>query len=106
MSNNLTFLQYDVEASQFRLPSADTSYVALGLIGEVGELYGAWAKTIRDNGELDHTAVKKELGDILWFLTALCRDLDTSISEVATMNIQKLSKRAAKGTLQGSGDDR
>ena len=49
---------------------------------------------------------RAELGDILWFLTALCRDLDTSIGEVATLNIQKLSKRAAKGTLQGSGDDR
>ena len=90
----------------FRLPSADASYVALGLVAEVGELYGAWAKNIRDETEMDQENTKKELGDILWFLTALCEECDTTLEEVAMLNLKKLSSRAARGKLQGSGDDR
>lgn len=102
----LTFNDYDTSVSQFRLPTADTPYVVLGLIGELGELYGSWAKSIRDGTELDHKEVMKELGDILWFLNALCRDLDTDLEQVALMNIDKLTKRSVAGTLQGSGDNR
>lgn len=104
--SNLTLDKYHVQAMNFRLPSADSSYVALGLLGEVGELYGAWAKNIRDNTEMDEEAAWKELGDILWFLTALCEDCGTTLGEVAEMNIKKLSSRAARGKIQGSGDDR
>ena len=104
--SNLTLDKYHIQAMNFRLPSADASYVAMGLVGEVGELYGAWAKNIRDNTEMDLENTKKELGDILWFLTALCDECDTTLSEVAEMNIKKLSSRAARGKIQGSGDDR
>ena len=55
---------------------------------------------------MDHMDIKKELGDCLWMLTMLCRDFGTSIGEVASINEAKLSKRAAKGTIQGSGDNR
>lgn len=104
--SNLTLDLYSSKAMQFRLPSADASYVVLGLLGEIGELYGAWAKNVRDDTEMDPENTKKELGDILWFLAALCEECDTSLSEVAEMNIKKLSSRAARGKIQGSGDDR
>lgn len=104
--SNLTLDQYSSKAMQFRLHSADSSYVVLGLLGEIGELYGAWAKNVRDDTEMDPENTKKELGDILWFLAALCYECDTSLSEVAEMNIKKLSSRAARGKTQGSGDDR
>lgn len=104
--SNLTFESYTNQALSFRLPSADEGYAVLGLIGEVGELYGSLAKNIRDLTPMDEANTKKELGDILWFLAALCEDAGTSLAEVAEMNIQKLSKRAVAGTLQGSGDNR
>lgn len=104
--SNLTLDQYQSMSMHFRLPSADASYVALGLVAEVGELYGAWAKNIRDETEMDQESTKKELGDILWFLTALCEECDTTLEEVAMLNLKKLSSRAARGKLQGSGDDR
>lgn len=104
--SNLTLDKYHVQAMNYRLPSADASYVALGLVGEVGELYGAWAKNIRDDTPMDQENTKKELGDILWFLTALCDECDTTLAEVAEMNIKKLASRAGRGKIQGSGDDR
>lgn len=104
--SNLTLDMYSSKAMEFRLPSADASYVALGLVAEVGELYGAWAKNIRDDTPMDQENTKKELGDILWFVAALCAECDTSLSEVAEMNLKKLSSRAARGKLQGSGDSR
>jgi NTP pyrophosphatase (non-canonical NTP hydrolase) len=48
----------------------------------------------------------KELGDILRFVAAIADDLDMGLSEVAEKNITKLSLRKAKGTIQGSGDNR
>lgn len=106
ISDTYTFSQYEYDVAKYRLPTAETDYVVLGLIGEVGELYGAWAKSIRDETKLDEMAVKKELGDILWFLSALCRDMGTSLAEIAFINEAKLAKRAVKGTITGSGDDR
>ena len=44
-------------------------YMVYGLAGEVGELASWYAKTIRDGaGTRDFNDVKKELGDILWFV--------------------------------------
>jgi NTP pyrophosphatase (non-canonical NTP hydrolase) len=102
----LTLNDYQTEALKTRLPSANTTYLTLGLVGEVGELYGKWAKVIRDGGQLDRPDVVAELGDILWMLTALCKDLGTTLEEVAQYNIKKLHSRAQRNTLQGSGDTR
>jgi NTP pyrophosphatase (non-canonical NTP hydrolase) len=106
MDWNYTFHDYEWDVAKYRLPTAETDYVILGLIGEIGELYGKWAKSIRDETKMDALDVKKELGDVLWFLTMLCRDLGTSLGEVANINEAKLAKRMAKGTIQGSGDER
>lgn len=60
---------YAEQAWEFALPSArNVQYLSLGLWGEVGELASLVAKSIRDETELDKTAVAKELGDVMWFL--------------------------------------
>lgn len=104
--SDLTFNEYTAEAAQYRLPTADAYYVALNLVGEVGELYSKWAKSVRDGTQPTEAEIKHELGDILWMLSAMCHDMGTSLNEVASMNLNKLDKRAAKKTLQGSGDNR
>jgi NTP pyrophosphatase (non-canonical NTP hydrolase) len=104
---------YQVAAMSTRLPSADETYAVLGLAGEVGELHSAIAKHIRD-GDLDdadqivalQNNVAKELGDILWFIAAIADDFNISLSTIATMNLKKLAKRQAEGSLGGSGDER
>ena len=80
-------------------------YPALGLSGESGEVAEKVKKWIRD-GVLDRDAVKKELGDVLWYLAALAGDLDLSLSDVAEANVRKLESRQARGVIGGSGDNR
>lgn len=85
-------------------------YTALGLASEAGEVAGKVKKIYRDNkGVLDEERkkiLKKELGDVLWYVAQLCTDLDLSLDEVAQFNIDKLSERKKIGTIHGDGDDR
>jgi len=85
------------------------SYVGLGL-GEVGEVQGKLKKIIRDHGgdcppDLER-AIKKELGDALWYVARLCVELDFDMDEIALANLEKLDDRKGRGVLGGSGDDR
>lgn len=106
LPDNLTLNEYQAYAMTTRLPTADLGYVTLGLVGEVGELYGKMAKAIRDGTELDQDDTKKELGDILWFLACMCFDHKLSLEEVGKANIEKLQSRQQRNTLKGSGDNR
>jgi NTP pyrophosphatase (non-canonical NTP hydrolase) len=98
--------EYQREALSFRLPTADPSYAREGLAGEVGELLGYFAKCRRDGVPYAVSHIKKELGDILWFVAAVAEDNCLSLASVAEGNIEKLSGRKDRGTLQGSGDNR
>ena len=100
------FNQYQDAINEFRLPTANIDYLVLGLIGEIGELYGHWAKDIRDDRPMDIAHEAKELGDILWFVAAIAQDLGVSLDEIATKNLEKLASRKARGTIKGSGDNR
>ncbi len=99
---------YQEHAMSFRLPTADSLYALLNLCSEVGELQGLIAKTIRDgvDKETYPTLLKKELGDILWCLSAVCLDNGYLLEDVAKTNLEKLSKRKEVGKLSGSGDNR
>jgi NTP pyrophosphatase (non-canonical NTP hydrolase) len=91
----------------YRLHTADKEYALLNIGGEVGELLSLEAKAKRDGMLLTHEQnAKKELGDILWHVAALAADYGFTLEEVALSNINKLSERARKGTIKGSGDDR
>ena len=85
-------------------------YPTLGLVGEAGEVAEKVKKVIRDKkGVFDEESkigIKKELGDVLWYLSNLCSEFNFSFEEVALLNLEKLKLRAAKGNISGSGDDR
>lgn len=102
--------EYQYEAMSFRMETADEAYALFGLVGEVGELCSFVAKSIRDNPPNTNAEVqdyvRKELGDILWMISAIAADNGLLMSEVAEGNIKKLSSRKERGTIQGSGDDR
>ena len=89
----------------------ETIYPALGLGGEAGEVAEKVKKSIRDG--LDYheekqfkEALTKELGDVLWYISALASDFDISLNDVAEGNIEKLSSRKKRNMIGGSGDDR
>lgn len=85
-------------------------YPALKLAGEAGEFAEKVGKIIRDEAGVispaSKTALLKELGDVLWYISAASRELGSDLEEVARMNLAKLSARAEAGRLGGSGDDR
>ena len=85
-------------------------YPTLGLAGETGEVAEKIKKIIRDNGGVvddeRREALKKELGDVLWYIASLCSELGLSMDDVAAHNIHKLSDRWNRNAIHGSGDNR
>jgi NTP pyrophosphatase (non-canonical NTP hydrolase) len=85
-------------------------YPTLGLVNEAGEVAGKIKKIFRDRGgeitDADREALKHELGDVLWYLTQICTNLDLTLEEVAEANLDKLFSRLERGQIQGDGDHR
>jgi NTP pyrophosphatase (non-canonical NTP hydrolase) len=99
--------EYETRAMSFRKPSANGMYALLNLSGEVGELHSLLAKALRDGPKEDmEEQLLKECGDILWCLVAVLQDNGFTLEDAARKNIEKLSSRKARGTLDGSGDNR
>lgn len=88
-------------------------YPALGLAGEAGEVANKIKKIMRDRkGDVNNLSgeikddIASELGDCLWYISALATDLGIGLDGVVVENIRKLQKRKEKGTIHGSGDKR
>jgi len=84
-------------------------YPALGLTGEAGEVADKIKKLIRDKrtfDALERIEIAKEVGDVLWYVAALARDLGVDMDTMAQMNLEKLRDRAKRGVIGGSGDSR
>ena len=96
--------------AQYPNLGSNNIYPTLGLVGEAGEVAEKVKKVIRDkNGIFDEESkksIKKELGDVLWYLSNLCNEFGFSLDDVALQNIEKLRLRSARGKISGSGDDR
>lgn len=80
-------------------------YTALGLTNEAGEVAGKIKKSLRD-GIDTREATLDELGDVLWYAAMLAHELGERLSDVAARNVGKLTDRADRGVLGGSGDRR
>ncbi|MEK7533228.1 MAG: nucleoside triphosphate pyrophosphohydrolase family protein [Patescibacteria group bacterium] len=88
----------------------NVAYATLGLAGEAGEVADKVKKLIRDfNGVLTEDKRKemiKELGDVLWYLTACASELGVDLEEVAAQNAKKVEDRRVRGVISGEGDNR
>ncbi len=109
----MTFEEYQKQSRRTALyPNIGNNYIypVLGLCGEAGEVAEKIKKIIRDNGgicsEEKKQEIKKELGDVLWYLSQISTELGLTLDEVATFNLEKLFSRLERGVLQGSGDNR
>ena len=50
--------------------------------------------------------IKKELGDVLWYMAQLALLCGIDLDDVATANIQKITDRDKRGVRHGAGDNR
>ena len=85
-------------------------YPTLGLAGEAGEVAEKIKKVLRDNnGEFtkeNTELIGDEIGDVLWYMAALARDLGLDLETIASNNLKKLADRQARNVISGSGDSR
>jgi NTP pyrophosphatase (non-canonical NTP hydrolase) len=106
-SKQMGLNDYQKAASRTAIYKAEHSilYPALGLAGEAGEVSNKVKKMLRD-GNFDKQGIAAEIGDVLWYLAALSRDLNIDLHDLAMQNLEKLYGRKARGKLSGSGDKR
>ncbi len=69
----------------------------MGLCGESGEAIDIVKKWFAHGHELDREHLKKELGDIAWYLAEAATALDITLESVLEANIEKLKKRYPEG---------
>ena len=84
-------------------------YPYLALSEEVGELLGKIAKLHRGDVTVSEEyllGVKKELGDVLWNVSAIASINGWTLEEVAQLNIEKLTDRKERNVIKGEGDNR
>ena len=80
----------------------------LGVSGEAGEVAECVKKHLRgDYGEdVYYDKIKKELGDLLYYVAVCSREHGFNLSEVAQANYDKLKSRKERGVISGSGNER
>ena len=105
-----TYQQRARSTAQYPSRGENPIYPALGLCGEAGEVADKVKKVLRDHGgdfnAERREAIALELGDVLWYVAQLASELGYDLEQVADANLQKLSSRASRGRIGGSGDQR
>jgi len=98
--------QYQAQAKETAIYPKDKAleYLALGLVGEAGEVANKIKKVIRDGTSPNN--VRDELGDVLWYLAMLSTEIGYSLDTIADKNLWKLANRKERNVLGGSGDNR
>jgi NTP pyrophosphatase (non-canonical NTP hydrolase) len=103
---NFNNYQSSAKSTAFFPPQIAIQYLTLGLVGEAGEVAEKVKKHLRDNTPLDRDNLKKEFGDVLWYLALLADAMEIELDDVAQTNLDKLQSRKDRGVLSGSGDNR
>jgi NTP pyrophosphatase (non-canonical NTP hydrolase) len=91
--------------SELVLGGADVSHLltaALGLAAESGEFTEVVKKILLQGKPYNEENVfhmKRELGDICWYIAQACMALDTTFDEIIEMNVEKLEKRYPGGSF-------
>ena len=98
--SRITELELDYDANVPKLLTA-----ALGLTAESGEFTEVVKKIILQGKPYNEDNVfhmKRELGDICWYIAQACMAFDTSFDEIIEMNVDKLKARYPGGEFDVS----
>jgi NTP pyrophosphatase (non-canonical NTP hydrolase) len=93
----MTFNEYQKTAIITAKPWDDQNmrmaYYGLGLNGEAGECAEAIKKHLTGSKLIDPDAIKRELGDVLWYVNALACHFNFELDDIAQTNIAKVKAR-------------
>ena len=67
-----------------------------GMVGEIGEIHSIYQKSYQGH-EIDEEHLKKEFGDLLWFISEYCTASEWNLGDIMEMNIKKLEERYPDG---------
>lgn len=110
----MTFDEYQKQAlttaHNTHEPLMEKTIWAMGVAGEAGEVLEKWKKIVAYNegkiSDADRDELKKELGDVVWYVAVMANSLGLSFEEVMQLNVEKLKSRKARGVITGKGDNR
>ena len=69
----------------------------IGMQGELGEITEPLKKYLWGNHSLEHSELKNEIGDLLWYLATLCNAFNIDLEQVMQLNVDKLQRRYPDG---------
>ena len=67
-----------------------------GMVGEIGEIHSLYQKLYQGH-DMDEDHLKKEVGDLLWFIAEFCTANNFELDEIMELNINKLKARFPDG---------
>ena len=98
----MTFNEYQQEQQRTYHAGRLQGHV-LGLCGEAGEVAESVKKSVYHGVDYTIDQMEKELGDVLWYLTAVANDHGLTLNDIAEKNISKLRARYPEGFVKGGG---
>lgn len=87
----MNFKEYQEQAA--RTDGGNLTAHFLGLCGEAGEVVELYKKYIAHGHELDEFHLTKELGDVLWYISAIATGFGIDLDVIAQFNVNKLKAR-------------
>lgn len=84
----------------------DTLHAAVGISGEAGELLDAVKKHWAYGKPLDVKNVREELGDLMFYITAMMLVQNIALAEILQENADKLDKRYPAGYTDKAAGER
>ena len=91
---------YELEKDGF--PTERLLTAAVGLSAEAGEFTEVVKKIVFQGKPVNEDNLfhmKRELGDIMWYMMQACMGLETCLDEIIEMNVEKLAARYPEGAF-------
>jgi NTP pyrophosphatase (non-canonical NTP hydrolase) len=100
--DHASFINSLMELREQEFPTERMLTAAVGMSAEAGEFTEIVKKIVFQGKPVNQENLfhlKRELGDIMWYVSQACIGLDISLEEVIQMNFEKLNARYPEGAF-------
>ena len=100
--DHTSFINSLMELREQEFPTERLLTASVGMSAEAGEFTEIVKKIVFQGKPVNQENLfhlKRELGDIMWYVSQACIGLDISLEEVIQMNFEKLSARYPEGAF-------